>query len=104
MNPTIKAALLKLGICLWAMLHDFLTSKKVLTAALTTVVGALVKDPATRDHVIEVGVVLLAAQGATDLGKAAKKADVPQGEPLDLARLVPPDAPAAEVRPQVTTK
>jgi hypothetical protein len=82
MNPTIKAALLRLGVCLWAMLHDFLTSKKVLTAILTAVAGVAIKDPDTRDRVVTVGVGLLVAQGATDAGKAAAvtkaKADAPK--------------------------
>ncbi len=50
-------------------LHDLLSSKKVWTAAATAVVSAVVKDPATRDHIIQVGSVLVGAQGLADFGK-----------------------------------
>lgn len=55
-----------------SMLKDFFTSKKVLTAIGTTVATLAIKDPATRDRVVAIGGMLLAAQGATDFGKAAK--------------------------------
>jgi hypothetical protein len=66
----MKDALKKLGICLWVMLHDFLTSKKVLTAILTSVAGIVIKDPATREHVLAVGITLIGGQAIQDFGKA----------------------------------
>lgn len=57
---------------LLASLHDLVTSKKVWTAAATTVLGVAVKDQATRDHIIQVGSVLVGAQGLADFGKYAK--------------------------------
>lgn len=56
---------------LLTVLKDFVTSKKVLTAVLTGVASMVVKDPATRTHIVEIGAVLLAGQGLNDHGKAA---------------------------------
>lgn len=56
---------------LFVMLKDFVTSKKVLTAAITAVATALIKDPGLRTNVVEIGAVLLAGQGLADHGKAA---------------------------------
>lgn len=52
---------------------DYVSSKKVITAALTVVVSAVVKDPELRDKIVYAGLALLGAQGAADFGKAAKK-------------------------------
>lgn len=73
----MKAELKALGVCLWRMLVEFVTSKKVLTAVLTSVAGLVIKDPATRDHVLAVGVTLIGGIAIADAGKvaAAKKAD-----------------------------
>jgi hypothetical protein len=48
------------------------TSKKVITAAATAVAGLVIKDPAAAQHAVEIGMVLIAGQGAADWGKAAK--------------------------------
>ncbi len=76
----MKDELRKLGACLWVMLRDFVTSKKVLTALLTAGAGLFIKDPDARDRVVAAGLALLVAQGATDAGKAAAvtKAAVPK--------------------------
>lgn len=55
---------------LFSTLHDLVCSKKVLTSVATVIVGSVVKDPTTRTHIIETGLVLVGAQGLTDFGKA----------------------------------
>lgn len=63
----MKAFLLSLLV----MLREFLTSKKVLTAALTAVAGAFIKDPAVRDRVVAAGLFLLTAIAAVDHATAS---------------------------------
>lgn len=67
----MKDALKKLGVCLWAMLHEYLTSKKVVTFVLTSLAAKFIADPSVRDRVVAAGLALLVAQGAQDAGKAA---------------------------------
>lgn len=71
-------------LLLLGMLRDFVTSKKVLTAVLTAVAGALIKDPTTRDRIVAIGLMLLGGQALTDHGKAAEevKAAVAAKAPL----------------------
>lgn len=88
-------------LLLLVMLRDFVTSKKVLTAVLTGVAGLAVKDPAMRTRVIEIGLVLLGAQGLTDHGKAAAevKAAAPAAPVEGLpAWKDPPTGPAGSSR------
>jgi len=66
----MKDELKQLGVLFWRMLVEFLTSKKVMTAILTTVAAVFVKDPATRDKIVEAGLALLIGIGLTDFGKA----------------------------------
>ena len=52
------------------MLHDFVTSKKVLAAVLTVGANAFIKDDAMRAHATNVGEVLIAAIAAADIARA----------------------------------
>jgi hypothetical protein len=83
----MKALLLSLG----AMLREYLTSKKVLTAVLTALAGVFIKDAAVRDRVVAVGMTLIAALAVVDHGKATAG-----------ARAVPPAPPPGSAPTQST--
>lgn len=69
---------------LLAMLREWITSKKVLTAILTAVAGVLIRDHELRDRVMAVGVVLLGAQGANDAGKGKAEVEAASAEASKL--------------------
>ena len=75
----MKSTLLLLG----TMLRDFFLSTKVLAAILTAILEVTVKDPATRLHLLGVGVSLITAMGITDHGKA--KAKIEAASKIDVA-------------------
>lgn len=60
-----------LALDLFVMLREYLTSKKVLTAALTTLAGAFIKDPVLRDRAIAGGIFLIGAFAYVDRAKAS---------------------------------
>ena len=81
----MKALLLELAL----MLRDFATSKKVLTALLTGLASVLVKDPTTRTHAVEIGLVLIGGQALTDHGKAAAEIAAASPKPDAVPKRVP---------------
>ena len=76
-------------VLLARMLVEFLTSKKVLTAILTAAAGAFIKDPATRDRVVAVGLTLIGGIALADHGKAAAAGKRPAISPLPPGAGIP---------------
>jgi len=103
----MRPILLALAITLRTLLVDYLSSKKVLTAILTSLAAVFIDDPGIRDRVVLAGLSLLGVQGLTDVGKSAaiSKADAMVksgiGTPLVFSRTpteplglpVPPSPP-----------
>lgn len=92
----MKAFLLALGIAL----HEFLTSKKVITAVVTFVVEYFVKDPAMRTAAIALGVTTILGFAASDVGKS--KAIIEAASPKPALTLVPMSAVPAELSAPIT--
>lgn len=67
-------------------LIDLLTSKKAIAAGLAALVGLLVKDPGQRDHVVQVLMVYIGAQGLVDHAKASaeKRLGIADAKPLPI--------------------
>jgi hypothetical protein len=88
----MRTVLIALLATLRTLLIDYLTSKKVLTAILTSLAAAFIPDAVIRDRVVAAGLALLGMQGLADVGKAGAqlKADAMVnsgiGQPLVLTR------------------
>jgi len=92
----LKNIAARLGVTL----IDLLTSKKAIAAGLGALAGLLIKDPATRDHIVQLVMVYIGAQGIVDHAKAATEAKLgidPNTAPLPIA--VVGDAPVATKKP-----
>jgi|GEM_PF-6499168 len=72
----MKDSLKALGAGLWQMFHDYITSKKTLTAILTVVTGVLIKDEKVREHVLVVGSALIGGIAVADYGRAKAIASI----------------------------